>query len=477
MAEWGLNTGLAVNLGFDDRINDLRVNEELTKRIQAENAAKVKLFSDDTDFKNATNPFDNKLIKEKMQKKVRDIGQFVTENPDYNTNINKMALYREKLRGLKDDPDLIRGMAVDEQYKEYLKDMQEVAKDPRRHNLVAYDNIGKSFKSYFDSGNKSGDPTKGIDPPTYSKPRDFIDLAGDAQKLGSQYENNPETFDMVDWKNGNDGAYKMIPKASVVEKLAQDHYINNKDQYDIEYGAQALDKAKNFVLSSIKGEVYHGTPKDTFYAHEDYRARKALALAKASQSPQADIYTDLVVNSKDVPVDDSALFQETFGLKPTVMFKGPNGKMIQEDGNEFNYTRLRDAEGKPKGIKDASGYIIKPLKYGLDNEIVRKSGFFDKTKEPYIVNPEFADVYTVVYPNPGQDGDAEPVLNIKANAFVNSNSGAAKSKYNARIKTTADYKNATGYNGSLVNEGVEMKTDKKTGKTYRKVTGGWEEVD
>lgn len=68
-------------------------------------------------------------------------------------------------------------------------------------------------------------------------------------------------------------------------------------------------------------------------------------------------------------------------------------------------------------------------------------------------------------------------MQIKANAFVNSNSGAAKSKYNARIKTTADYKNATGYNGSLVNEGAEIKTDKKTGKSYRKVTGGWEEVD
>lgn len=475
--EWGLVSGLAANMGFDDKINDLRYNEQLTKRIQSENEAKLKLFANDLNYTNASNPFDNKLVKEKMRKKTRDIGQFATENPDMFTNINKMMLYQEKLREFKDDPDLIRGMAVDKNYAEYLKDMQEVQKDPRRHNLIAYEQIGNEFKNYFANGNKSGDPTKGIDPPVYIRPRDFIDLAGDAQKLGSQYENNPETFDMVDWKNGNDGAYKMIPKASVVEKLAQDHYINNKDQYDIEYGADALNKAKNFVLSSIKGEVYHGTPKDNFYAHEDYRARKALALAKATQNPQADIYTDLVVNSKDVPVDDSELFQETFGLKPTVMFKGPNGKIIQEDGNEFNYTRLRDAEGKPKGIKEASGYIIKPLKFGIDNEIVRERGFFDKKGEPYIVNPEFADVYTVVYPNPGQDGEAQPVLQVKANAFVNANSGAAKSKYNARIKTTADYKNATGYNGSLITEGVEMKTDKRTGKTYRKVTGGWEEVD
>jgi len=54
---------------------------------------------------------------------------------------------------------------------------------------------------------------------------------------------------------------------------------------------------------------------------------------------------------------------------------------------------------------------------------------------------------------------------------------AAKSKYNARIKTTADYKNATGYNGSLVGQEVEMKTDKRTCKTYRKVAGGWESLD
>jgi len=452
--EWGTAAGLAVNLGFDDKINDLRVNEELTKRIQAENAAKIKLFSDDVKYNNAANPFDNKIIKEKMRKKTRDLGQFATDNPDMFTNINKMMLYQDKVREFKDDPDLIRGMAVDAQYKEYLKDMQEVAKDPRRHNLVAYDNIGKAFKNYFDTGNKGGDPTKGIDPPVYSKPRDFIDLAGDAQKLGSQYENNPETFDMVDWKNGNDGAYKMIPKASVVEKLAQDHYINNKDQYDIEYGAEALDKAKNFVLSSIKGEVYHGTPKDNFYAHEDYRARKAAALAKLQQNPQQDLYKELVVNTNDIPVDDNRLMQETFGVTPTVTFKGPGGKMVVEEGNEFNYTRLKDKDGKKTGLKDASGFIVKPLDFGLDNGIVRKKHFWESGDQPYVVNPEYADVYSVMYPTPGKDGDAAPVLNVKANAVINANSGQAARKYNAAIKSTSDQRNAEGYGGSRINQEV-----------------------
>mgnify|MGYP000443958442 FL=1 len=89
MAEIGLLTGLAQNMGYDQKINDLRWNEQQNQRALAESEGKAKMFADDLDFQNAVNEHDAPLIKEFAKNKINEIGKYVRENPDWIYNIDK----------------------------------------------------------------------------------------------------------------------------------------------------------------------------------------------------------------------------------------------------------------------------------------------------------------------------------------------------------------------------------------------------
>ena len=64
MPEFGLIQGLSQDMGFNDKINDLRYHELENRRALAENEAKQKLFVDDLDYQNAANSYDSGLIKD-----------------------------------------------------------------------------------------------------------------------------------------------------------------------------------------------------------------------------------------------------------------------------------------------------------------------------------------------------------------------------------------------------------------------------
>jgi len=179
MAEYGTNLGLAVDLQYDQRINDLRYQEEAMRRAEAMGAAKSKLFSDDLEFQTAANSFDNPIIKNKAKETIAKIGAFVRENPDWETNVNKRSQLNLLKRELKDNPDLIRGVASDNNYKQYVADLQEVAKNPNQHDSDAYNAIGEQWNNYLKFGNQNGEEAAKTEGPKaflYSKPKDYIDV-------------------------------------------------------------------------------------------------------------------------------------------------------------------------------------------------------------------------------------------------------------------------------------------------------------
>src|SRR4051812_8149862 len=103
MAEYGLVSGLAQSLDYDKRINDLRFHEAANQRALAENSAKQAMFADDLQYQNAANAHDHKIIQDYAQNKIKEIGKFVTDNPDWEINLDKRIQLDAMKKSLKDN--------------------------------------------------------------------------------------------------------------------------------------------------------------------------------------------------------------------------------------------------------------------------------------------------------------------------------------------------------------------------------------
>mgnify|MGYP003498974450 FL=1 len=206
MIEFGTIRGLAQSGQYDQKINDLRYNEQADKRAKNEAEARAKLFADDMDYNNALNEHDAPLVKQFAQSKIKEIGRYLSENPDAKYNPEKLAYVKSLQRELKSNTDLNRGLASDNERKKWLADYGEVAKNPNFYDVEAYKDIENQWNNYKMFGNQDGEEAakkEGKKSFTYSKPRDFIDLVPSLQKIGNQSKNG----DVIKPKNGNIGEW------------------------------------------------------------------------------------------------------------------------------------------------------------------------------------------------------------------------------------------------------------------------------
>ncbi len=427
---YGLDAGLAQDLGYNQRINDLRYDEEQMKRIKAENAAKAQLFADDLDFQNAINPYDNPVIKSKMQNQIRSIGTFVRENPDWNTNVNKMMQLKQMKRELKDNPDLIRGLAVDQEYKKLLADYNEVAKNPERHDVTAYDEQMARFKNYFNTGNQSGDKTKGVDAPVYVKPRDFVDINDRWSDIGTKFN------DMVpqDIKGAGRGAYQEVPNQSSLQRLAQQEYLQNKRQYDIEAGRKGLDPMQ-YVMEGINAHI----PKKRYLG--DYHLSDALTLEGVRRQHEKEDKKpiDLGPTAYDVDFKEKRAgklngqhFKEMFGPRPTVPFVTRTGKQGQLVGKDIDYTgNQRDMEViDPKTNRKVNQKFVE-VYTEMPRGVAIEEGF---TKDPWGFGDnepteDYRDMITV-FKKADKDGKAHDMVRLTTWMPVDVNNASHRGVYN-----------------------------------------------
>jgi len=141
MPEIGDVLGMTVRNNTDQRIADLYKMDEMSRRTDAINEARVKMLANDLDFQNAANSYDNGRIKEYSMGIVKKLGQYARENPDMKYNPDKLVQFNLMRRELKDNPELNRGVASDSAFAQLNKDLQEVAKNPQQHDSEAYQAI------------------------------------------------------------------------------------------------------------------------------------------------------------------------------------------------------------------------------------------------------------------------------------------------------------------------------------------------
>src|SRR5688572_20514368 len=104
MPEFGQIAAYAQDLGYGQQVQDLRYREQMLRQQDELNKAKVKLFSDSLEFQQGGNAFDAPLVKAESEKIVQQLGEYMADNPDWESNIKKSSYINSLKRSLKDNP-------------------------------------------------------------------------------------------------------------------------------------------------------------------------------------------------------------------------------------------------------------------------------------------------------------------------------------------------------------------------------------
>ena len=155
MAEFGVRRGLAQSFGFDQRVADLARQQDQMRqaKIYAEN--KAKMLAEDFDYNNAINAWDNTAIKDYAQGKIKELGAFVRENPDYLYNVEKRIAYNNLKRELKDSKPLLEGLQVDSN----IKAMDAYKNDPKNAPMLdtpEFQQKMQEYQNYIKTGSTDG---------------------------------------------------------------------------------------------------------------------------------------------------------------------------------------------------------------------------------------------------------------------------------------------------------------------------------
>lgn len=346
--EYGLKAGLAQNFGAQDRINDLRYNEALNRQaaIAAEN--KAKMFAEDFDYNNAMNSYDNPKVKEFAQFQIKRIGQFVNQNPDWETNVTKRAQYKQLIRELKDNPDLNRGMQSDANYAQFSKDLAEKSKNPGLYDAEAYADIDRQWKNYVKYGNQLGEEAarkEGAKPFVYTQPQDFVDL----DKAGLEYGSKFNDFEIKPLKGGFAGSYQEVPKEKSLNVLAEDFYARNKRQMDKRAAAAGFNNGVEYAKELIRPGI-----KTRFDMGDAGASLGFMKLrAESQKAPMTGVWTKDIANTEQGVVNGDVL-KAVLGAKPPLRIMSDDGsKEIDLTGNEVDYSGYNRyiGEGKKRGLK------------------------------------------------------------------------------------------------------------------------------
>lgn len=370
MAEIGLINGLSIDGQFDQRINDLRYRDQMNQRAKAVADAKNKLFAEDLNYQNAINSYDQPLIKQEAQNVIKKIGAYVRENPDWETNVDKRIQLNNLKRELKDNPSLHRGLASDNAYKQYLKDLQEVAKNPQQHDSEAYKLINQSWQNYLKYGNQDGEEAaakEGKKAFLYNKPRDFVDLNKSFQEIGNSFK-DLKTRPIKGGRN----AYEEFADPNSLRAVAMQNYAQNKRQIDLEAAKKGIDP-----LAYVEAGINAHIPKKRDFG--DYGLSDALTVASYKDKLKSsgvenpsNAYQEAFVNRQEGVVSPEFL-EQTYGSKPkAIVFDNKGQNPIDITGNRVYYTgghRYVDAGGRKQKLVETYTYL--PL------EVAKEKGIYD----------------------------------------------------------------------------------------------------
>lgn len=485
MAEFGMLTGLAQDLQYDQRINDLYKQEQLMRQAHEESAKKAEMFANDLDYTQGANAFDRPLIKQRAMETIKKIGEIAANNPNWETDIGALTQIKLYKKDLKSNDLTLRAMVTDDNAKKLMADMQVAAKSPNQHNMDAYQNELRRYKNYEQFGNPDGEEAAKAEGPKaylYTKPQDFIDLNKAYYEIGNKFK------DMrVKTIKGGTGAYEEYANPDSLKLVAGQLYSQNKYQID-KAAAQSGVAPLDYVMAGIDAHI----PKARNMG--DYSLAKEMAILRAKQrmagggGPQANTYKVSVVDEMESQVPVQAIDAIVKDGTKTVLMSNDGKQVIDLTGvNAKNtgynfYAYPGEVEKKFKNQKhdpmkaqtryaEATTYI--PLDKAEEMGILKKgfsllgANFTDDE-----ISPDFSK-FAKIESKEGEDGKLQKAVKLTVHRPFDVNSAANAGLFNAEVMTSKQrplpeenyqdvgYVNLGGQNVAI---GTKLR-DKKTGKT------------
>lgn len=330
--EIGQAKGLAVNLQYENRINDARFADHQMKVAQAENQAELKMFEDDNAYMNAANSFDHNLIKQEADKTIREIGAIVRNNPDWRINPDIRRQINEKRTYLKSNKHVIRGVASDDAFKKLNEDLVSVAKNPAMHDTEAYQDLLRQKQNYLKYGNQFGEDalkTQGAQAFTYTKPADFVNISEEGLGVGNKIKSRK-------YKDYGNGGYEELVDDNALTASAADLYNRRKRQIQVTYNPKTDEEG----IAYAKELIRPGIDLKRKLAEPHYNDALAVAKYKAAQESaatgkQLDAYEFDVRKSKGSKLEPEAV-TEMLGSSPDAKIYNKDGSyVINSQGKKF----------------------------------------------------------------------------------------------------------------------------------------------
>jgi len=203
--QFGVRQGLAVDMQWDQRLNDLRYQQEQEKAAKIQAKADAKQYGEDMAYKQPMNNFDNPRVKGYAQQQIQMIGKFVNQNQDWETNYQKRGIYNQMINDLKNGDDYRRGVQSDTNWEQAQKDMQDI-----RYANVDFADVKGQWDNYNKFGNQLGEEAakkEGVKQFIYATPKP----PEDTTKLLMEVANNTQ-YDMND-AYGYDGVSQSVSEA------------------------------------------------------------------------------------------------------------------------------------------------------------------------------------------------------------------------------------------------------------------------
>jgi len=393
MAEIGLIGGLAVDLQNNQKIQDLRYQEQQDRRDREEAAARARLLTDGIDIPNVMNSYDAPIVKENTRKLIAEMAGFNRENPDLMYNPEKLMLLKEKKNSILNNPDVSRALVTDQNYAQLVKTMQEAKKKPQLYDIEALQSEMDAYNNYTKFGHQGGEEAARLEGKKaflFNNPRQFDpDLASKWLKMGNSVKN----YDKIDGKNPGEFYTKM--RDTDINALTAAAMEEDGRQIQVEAKKRGFtpEQTYNWVKSSIEAGF------DKQHNLGDPTALRRLALQEAefglqkkkfnrelaADNQQAAPYTtwDDLMSASAAPVPLKTAYN-IWGGKRKIQLTGDNGQKVDLSGvGDFKPDGMmyKPKTGDYKGVPHITGYVELPFEEAVNRGLVKEQSSFNPFDE------------------------------------------------------------------------------------------------
>lgn len=484
--------GLTFDTGQDKLIQDLQYQDQMMQRKQAADAARTQLLLKDIDFLKGSNNYDAQIMQKRQLDLINNLGKLTSERgPGWESDINTMAQVQAMKAGLANDPAYIRSVAYQNALNDFQKWSQVAAKDPKRYNLDQLEQAKAQFANYGKDENGNPLPEEMVKPMMFNPPNEIPNFEEIHMKNGNSIK--MDKFDTMN--NGRDGAYIGYASDETIANKAKDLYNQYESEYNYVYKGMSPEQIVGQISSSLKPHTPHEykigerDPVKTALAIEQGKLRLRQAFEKNENAKNPKSLYDVSFFNQDSGFYGDQILSDVFTRTPPAQYTDAKGNKIDIVGEDVTYDGDFYDTGFAKN-KQRNHIYRMPVKLRKSIDWAKSQGFVEDPFGPsgavegtdLEVKKSLKDrgqIILVDLPN----GKKAPMFELNAEAVVDGREAVYKNRMDkgmsAKIRSMVGVEPEDGQMQSASPEEAPVGaiiTDNRTGKRYRKVSGGYEEL-